>query len=190
MNFSVVAAGAASLLLVAAQAHAAVPTVTVNEFGVATYTDVDGSTESLTYGIGSDPGAGGKSNVLRYSLPISAPTAGDVQLLVPPGGPGVSEVIRFGPGTLLFFYSGGDSADTWDSLADVGLPGEGNNTVVGVRGTNTFTYTPTIGQPGFDPGGFIVTYKFVTEPAPVPEPMSLGLLGLGGAALLVRRRKV
>lgn len=186
MKFASLAAAAS--LSVALSAHAAIPTVTVNEFGVGTYTDADGFSEPITAATASDPGPGGKGGVLRYSLPISAPTAGDLHLLVPPGGPGISEIIRFGPSTVMYFYSGGDLADSLDSMADIGLPDDSNaNIAVGIRGSNTFTYTPTIGQPGYDPGGFIVTYRFITEVSAVPEPASLGLLAVG--ALLLRRRR-
>jgi len=146
---------------------------------------------NLSFTVTSDPGPGGQGSVLRYTLPaISAPAAGDVKLQVPPAGPGISDVLRFGPSNVLYFYSGGDPNVSHNSTADVGLPGSFNaNSFTGVRGNPIFTYTPTVGQPGFDPGGFVVTYNFITEVSPVPEPASLMVLGLGGAALLARRRK-
>jgi len=184
--------GAASVLFAASALHAAaVGVVTVNEFGVGSYTDPLGNVSALTFTVASDPGPGGLASVLKYTLPaVSSPVAGDVKLQVPPAGPTISDVLRFGPSNTLYFYSGGDPADSHNSTADTGLPAASNaNTFTGVRGNNTFTYTPTAGQPGFDPNGWVVTYNFITEVSPIPEPASLMLLGLGGAALLVRRRK-
>ncbi len=52
-----------------------------------------------------------------------------------------------------------------------------------VSGVNTLTYR--VGNPKFGPMGFTATVTAVT----VPEPSSAALLGLGGLALILRRRK-
>jgi hypothetical protein len=61
---------------------------------------------------------------------------------------------------------------------------------IGPEGNNGAIYTPSPGQPGYDPG-FLPTYNFVSDGV-VPEPGTAMLLALGGPALVAaaqRRRR-
>jgi hypothetical protein len=142
----------------------------------------------------TDPGPGGLSGVLTYTLPFTG-VQGDVLLNDPDLG-FVLDVLRFnGDGTVIFYS---DNIDGLDSLADTFGPPGGfyANTVtqdeIGSETDNGAFYTPGPGQPGFDT---TATYTFISDgagPTAVPEPASLvllgaGLLGLGG---LLRRKKL
>jgi hypothetical protein len=62
---------------------------------------------------------------------------------------------------------------------------------VGPEGNNGAVYTPTAGQPGFDPSE--PTYHFISDgSAVVPEPASIAILGAGfvGIAFIVWRRRI
>src|SRR5262249_37534680 len=103
----------------------------------------------------TDPGPGGLAGVLTYDLPFAG-TQGDITSFGPPSDSSidVGDVIRFnGDGTLLFYS---DNVDGFDSLADTFAPPGAfyANTATppetGTESSNSFSYKPTAGQPGYD----------------------------------------
>ena len=140
--------------------------------------------------IGNDPGPGGLTGVLIYNLPFLG-FQGDVFLTEGVGG-AVTDVLRFNGNGTVIFYS--DNIGGSDSMADTTSPPSTfyANTVtlveVGPEGNNGAYYTPTAGQPGFDPNSN-TTYRFQSD-GDLPEPASMLLMGggLAGLGLLTRRR--
>jgi hypothetical protein len=117
---------------------------------------------------------------------------------------GLGDVIRFnsnevfsnGDAGALLFYS--DRVDGFDALGDTpSPPGAFYPNIVhlsetGTEDNNGATYTPTPGQPGFILGvRGTLTYDFISDGNPVPEPASVCLAGLGflGAAGYSWRRR-
>lgn len=132
-----------------------------------------------------DPGTypGG---ILTFNL-LAPVTAGDLWINTgPPAGPAViSDVLRFtgGPTAQLFVAPG------------LPAPAYGNVVTVPVAvGGAGVIFTPSAGQPGFDPAAGLGGTSYFVVTAPVPETssvVSLGLLlalGLGGAAITARKR--
>lgn len=167
-------------------------TVTLDENGNGVITNTNGFSSALPSMLAADPGPGGKSSALTYGL-LNPPglTVGDLKLFEPGGGT-LSDVIRFNASSpfanqtgSLVFYS---LADGDLDLADTGLPSAFyTNVATGIEVGDGFSYTPTIGQPGFvaNAGG-PVTYNF-TSPAATPEPSTMALLGTVLAFLTMKK---
>jgi hypothetical protein len=164
-------------------------TILVDEFGTGLFTPPGAGTVPLPHD-GPDPTPGGLVGVLSYTLPVAV-VPGDVNLFEPPSTTALSDVIRF-VGASLFFYSDVGPGDLAETPFDLGLPVGSLPVVVshaeiGAEGAlNGVDYIPAAGDPGFDPSGIVVGYHFVSD---IPEPASLGLMLIGGAALLLRRRR-
>ncbi len=157
----------------------------------ATSITVDENGNGLPYHLGPDPGPGGLSSTLIYTLPFLG-VVGDVELIEPETGiPG--DVIRFnGDGTLIY-YSTGNAPNTPALADEPGPPFPVPNTVVltEITGGATF-YTPSAGQPGYDASA-APAYGFQDFVAAVPEPSSIALMFLAGAALIagkLRKRAI
>jgi hypothetical protein len=144
---------------------------------------IDENGNGRPYSIGTDPGPGGLTSVLIYTLPFPG-IQGDV-FLTDSGF--VLDLLRFNGNSTVIFYS--DNIDGLDSIGDtLNPPGSfypNNVTIaeIGPEGNNRATYTPTAGQPGYGTPDFTVTYNFVSD---VPEPSSLWLL-VGGLGALSSR---
>lgn len=163
-----------------ASGQPATGTVTADENGNGTIKFDGNPTSSLPFTTTSG---------LFYILPGST-TLG--QVIMTDGG-GVSDIIQFGilgngsPG--FFFYS--DNNDSDGDLADGALPAVVAGSPTFAEGSGTLTYTPTSGQPGFNPA-VTVTYNFQSDldGTGVPDGgTTMALLGIGLAGIAgVRRR--
>lgn len=140
---------------------------------------------------GTNPVSPGQTPVLVYTLPFLGVT-GNVLVVEPESGiPG--DVLQFtGSGTVIFY----SKLDSDSALAERFSPPifpfpVHNSASMNETASGDAFYTPTAGQPGFDASG--PTYHLISDvTAAVPEPGSISLLMLGGAALLIcnfRRRR-
>lgn len=176
--------------------------ITLDENGHGTIL-VDGTTTiPLTGVLAPDPGPGGLSSVLTYTL-VGGLTVvpGDVHLTDADFGGAFLDVLRFNqtvgavaiPGTILFYS---DNVDGFDALADTSGPPSTAYTnlvsipEVGPEGNNGAFYTPTANQPGFI-AGFAATYHFISDTPSVPEPSTWAMMlaGFGAIGLAFRRRR-
>ncbi len=167
--------------------------------------DVNGN-GSIDFGTGptfipgslqQDPGPGGQSAVLTYTL--NAPNLTEGDLLLNFGGK-LQDVIRFNPAgsggdpnylaSVLFYAS---SPTGMYSLADTSQPPFANyaNTlaVAGIvsGGTIGGQYTPLSGQPGYVPN-FAVSYAITGDTVPEPSSVSIVLSGVVVVAVLGRKQ--
>ncbi len=166
------------------------PVVTIDEFGVGT---LNGTV--LPSSLGPDPSGGiTTSPVLIYTLPFQV-IPGDVVLVSsnePANSPNypISDVVRFwnttsGNQSQIIFYSDFSPTDPANAPADVGIPSQLLQPIVGVNeigpesGPNGATYIPSgPGLPGFAPALGLAQYNIISD---VPEPglATLLLSGLG-----------
>lgn len=180
------------------------PLITVDEDGVGSLLFTGGVPSIPAPGVlAPDPGPGGLPLALTYNL-LGPPSlvAGDVLVYEDQIGGTLSDIIRFNPANTgsvgypasLVFYS--DNFDGLDNLADVGFPLGLYTNVLSLLesdiggGMVGLLYTPSANQPGFV-AGFSVTYRAISdaERAPVPEPVTTSLIGIGLAVLATSRRR-
>jgi hypothetical protein len=165
-----------------ATAQCVISSLTIGESSASAYSAACNTTTALQQTIARDPGPGGLSNVLAYSIFDSSMVGGDV-LLVDTGTNTISDVLRFDPGSLLgpllYFYS--LAGPGLSAAADIGLPTAFNTNQITIQeGT---IYVPTAGEPGL-PGSGTVSYNFQSD---TPEPSIVGLIVPGlGVVLLYR----
>jgi hypothetical protein len=161
-------------------------TVTLNEDGTGSAV-TGASTVNLTGVNQQDPGPGGLSNALVFTVGNSSLlTTGDL-FLIDPTTFAISDIIRFnfsGGSDEIVFYS---RADGGNAKADTGFPGAfyANDLDIFENPNGPTTYTPTTGQPGFiDFGG--LTYVINSAEA-VPEPSTFALVTLPALAFVCSR---
>jgi hypothetical protein len=141
---------------------------------------------------------------LRYQLPINI-TVGDIVVTEGPVGPNGttdSDLLQFDDNGGVTVFSDLEAGETNPDLADVPAanfpitppgaltfaetdPSGGPAVEGGVNGL--FGYAPLPTQPGGNPNGPQLIYNFTSDS--VPEPSSAMLVGIGAAALLIRRRR-
>jgi hypothetical protein len=155
---------------------------------------------TLDHGMGIPIGAGTSDqyDTLYYELP-GIVVVGDLVLYEPTTGQ-VSDVLRFvnsynpttGPKGRVYVYSDMEAGETNPELADTRIPYDFLSLSVRTdeqgteNGWNGIVYTPNnvTDMPGYMTG-YGVTYTFTSD---VPEPATIGILGLGALSLLRKRR--
>ena len=161
-------------------------TITLDENGNG---NINGTPLSFTAS-GTNPDAPHQTPVLIYTLPFAG-VAGQV-LLVEPESKIPGDVLQFTGNSTVIFYSKTDGDSLAEKYSPPIFPFPVSNSVSlteTVSGnTDGATYTPTAGQPGFDASG--PTYHFISDvtSSAIPEPASVGMLLLGGAAFLAARK--
>jgi hypothetical protein len=158
-----------------------IPTIIIDENGNGTY---NGQTLDYVYV---------QNQSLYYILPfVTSP--GDVAIREP-GTQELSDLLRFAPIagapiTYLFVYSELPEAGETPAMADLGVPAVGTTVLYfdesGTEGGKQgLYYVPSSpNDPGAVPTNGIA-YDFTSD---VPEPTTMALLAMGGAAILRRRR--
>jgi len=161
--------------------------ITIDEFGNG---DISGT--PLPSAMALDPFSG--MTTLSYTLPFPA-IRGDIVLSDVSGA--VSDILRFEGNFTLYVYSDNDLSEPNPSPADVGFPAAIQPSPVFAQETGVepgpnglFGYNPGFVLPGGNSAG--VTYNFISDPAPTPEPGTLALLagGLGISGFSLLRRKL
>lgn len=175
-------------------------TWTLDENGNASLTDPFGSPPILFPGLGvlaPEPISGMTTLFYPLGAILGIPTTpGDV-LLREPGAPTntFSDLLRFNQNGDVWFFSDRETNEITADLADVfvmpqPLPGAVSILEIGPEGNNGALYIPSPTQPGGDAAGFLfpdgLAYNIISD---VPEPASLSLAALGGAAWLFFRRQ-
>jgi len=174
-------------------------TLNFDENGNGSYTTTSGGSGPLQYIYGADPTGGYAGNVLIYLLPVvtgDTVFGGDVRIWDDPARTSLSDDLRFCNtagdysaayiATEMIFYSTDNDGD----LADIGTTPNNLNPTDGGLGPieaadGTFTWAP---GSLLNPPQVNNVYNGISE---VPEPVSFGLLALGGVLGLCRllRRK-
>lgn len=193
---------AATLIGVAAGAHASggggTVSITIDESGNVTAISSNGPIAATSQLI-ADPGPGGLSSALRYTIgtPHTTVQTGDL-ILKDPITNAVSDVVRVEQANssaplYIYFYSDGPGPN----LADTGLPTAYEPITYTVTETNLaggkigWAGSPTVGEPGFV-NGFTVSFTIISDTAAThtPEPGSIAMFaGLSASALLMVRRR-
>jgi hypothetical protein len=153
--------------------------ITFDENSHGTYDYDGGVSYPLSWGIDTPPIG---HETLYYVLPFTPVNEGDVLVMEPTEYPTpiISDVLRFlnvSEQARVYVYS--DNSDGIDALADTGIPTQWMSASVQVN---------EIGNEGFNYAVYVVTdfatYKLISD---VPEPATIGLLGLGALAFLRKR---
>jgi hypothetical protein len=130
-----------------------------------------------------DPESG--LTTVRYTLPFAG-TAGDVLLEESSGGP-VTDLLRFDGADHVYFFStdGVGTPSYVSALPATGSPNQGPFVLQNLGAyLADLNYSPTSGQPGYNPGN---SYELIVY-VPEPSVMLLGSLG-GGLLLFLRSRR-
>jgi hypothetical protein len=162
----------------------AASTINLDENGHGT---INGTPLSFT-ATGSNPLPPFQTPVLTYTLPFTG-VAGDVELFTS-STTAPDAVIQFTGSSSVIFYSALPGTDLADRYSPPLFPFPVANTVrlFSESSPGVFTFTPTSGQPGFDTSGPTYNFNVSAVTPTVPEPASIGLLLLGGAALFLLSR--
>ncbi len=177
--------GSVSLLIALSTTVMSAGTITIDENGNG---NVNGTALPFAAN-GTNPDAPHQTPVLTYTLPFAG-VAGQVLLIEPETGiPG--DVLQFTGNSTVIFYSKRDSNSLAEKFSPPIFPFPVSNTVSLTETTSGNTdgamYTPKAGQPGFDASG--PTYHLISDVTSViPEPASVGMLFLAGAAFLGTRK--
>ncbi len=156
--------------------------ITIDENGHGT---VDAAT--LPYTLGTDPNPAhvpGQKNVLIYGpLPFSG-TAGDVNVFI---GATPGAIIRFNADKTIIFYAAANTGQNDNSLATQVTPPippfPVTNTARLTFTSTLLTYTPTTGQPGYDPSGPTYIFMFANSPMVNGMPALTGIVNPVGSNL-------
>jgi hypothetical protein len=176
--------------------------ITIDENGHGSAVINGAAAVPLTFALLADPGPGGLSSVLTYTLPLGLTLVpGDLALTDADFNNLPGDIIRFNqtfgevpiPGTISFYS---DNVGGADDLADTISPPQSFYTnffsiaEVGPEGNNGAFYTPTANQPGFITG-FAATYHFISDAPGVPEPSTWAMMlaGFGAIGVALRRRR-